>query len=288
LNPFSIPSKKKKSSRSSRLFDYLHLFGQNAFEWYIADMRKEIFIPDSTGLLHGYLDTPENGKESYPLVIMLHGLKMSANAYPFNEIAKALQKNGFAVLHMDFAGHGKSEGLYEEVTVPAQLDNARRILRFAKRLKNIESIALLGHSQGGVVAALLAAENPDIRALVLLAPAGIIEYGCKSGDLGVLQFDPQNLPDYMPIFGSLLKKDYFETGAHLQIYESAQKYPGPVCIIQGTDDKFVPVFYARKFHEIFRHSRLYLLENTDHNFYRGGRQTIDLICRFLKRTFYLR
>lgn len=84
-------------------------------------------------------------------------------------------EKGLGVLRFDFNGHGKSEGLLADMTILNELSDANAILDFALHLKGVHRVYLLGHSQGGVIASLMAAYYPDvISKLVLMSPAATL------------------------------------------------------------------------------------------------------------------
>jgi hypothetical protein len=90
---------------------------------------------------------------------------------PFWVIADFLTRNGIAVLRVDDRGIGGSEGKTSEAT---SIDFAGDVLasfRFLKTQPEIDpqKIGLIGHSEGGLIAPIVAGKNVDVAFVVLLA-----------------------------------------------------------------------------------------------------------------------
>ena len=135
-------------------------------------MEKQINIKRDGLFLHGLIDIPDQDK--FDLVILMHGFAADLG-YTKNQIlydlTPVLRQNGFGTLRFDFNGHGKSEGSLSEMTILNELADANAVLDFARQLKGVRNIYLLGHSQGGVIASLMAAYYPEVIAkLVLMSP----------------------------------------------------------------------------------------------------------------------
>ena len=118
---------------------------------------------DWEGLKIRYLDS-EEGERS---LICLHGFGGDKNNWQFNMAALAPNRR---VLAPDFPSHGDST-VSAEHSSPA--DYARLVSAMIDQLE-LGQVDLVGHSMGGLVALLVARDNPEkIGSLTLLAPAGI-------------------------------------------------------------------------------------------------------------------
>ncbi len=94
---------------------------------------------------------------------------------PFQAMADYLTRNGIAVLRYDDRGVNKSTGDFYNSTI---LDFAKDVsagIDYLKSRKEINEnkIGLIGHSEGGVVASIVASQNSDLGYIVLLASPGI-------------------------------------------------------------------------------------------------------------------
>ncbi len=108
---------------------------------------------------------PNTDEAKKPLVVMAHGYN-SSHGEP-QAFAESLAMHGVASYIFDFCGGGnnsKSEGATTDMTIFTEKDNVEDITRTVKSWDFVdpERIALLGCSQGGLVAALTSAVNPDM------------------------------------------------------------------------------------------------------------------------------
>lgn len=90
---------------------------------------------------------------------------------PFRQIADTLARRGIAMLRLDDRGFGASGGRFEGSTSADFADDIEDALRWLRGVRDVDStrLALLGHSEGGLIAPLVAARGARLRALVLMA-----------------------------------------------------------------------------------------------------------------------
>lgn len=96
---------------------------------------------------------------------------------PFRQIADALGRRGIAVLRMDDRGTGESGGTFKGSTSADFAEDIRAGLAYLRTRPEIrpKRLGVLGHSEGSIIAPMVAEKEPDLRAIVLLA--GIAEPG---------------------------------------------------------------------------------------------------------------
>ncbi|WP_144395418.1 alpha/beta hydrolase family protein [Pleionea sediminis] len=94
---------------------------------------------------------------------------------PFAVIADHLTTHGIAVLRMDDRGVGQSTGRFGEATTHDFATDISAAVDFLKQRNDIpaKKIGLIGHSEGGMVAPMVASRRDDIAFLILLAGPGI-------------------------------------------------------------------------------------------------------------------
>ena len=94
---------------------------------------------------------------------------------PFLVLADYLTRQGFAVLRVDDRGMGKSTGDPKFATTRDFAGDVKAGIAYLKTRKCVDpkKIGLIGHSEGGVIAPMVAAESPDIAFIVLMAGTGI-------------------------------------------------------------------------------------------------------------------
>lgn len=130
--------------------------------------------------LAGTLTLPP-GKGSYPAVILISGSgpqdrdESLMEHKPFLVLADHLTRSGIAVLRYDDRGVAKSKGQFTSATIYDFAADAEAALAYLKTRPEINSkkIGLVGHSEGGMVAPMVAAASKDVGFIVLLAGTGV-------------------------------------------------------------------------------------------------------------------
>ena len=94
---------------------------------------------------------------------------------PFLVIADHLTRNGFVVLRYDKRGIGNSTGDYQGATTRDFAADAAAAVAYLKTRREVmqSAIGLIGHSEGGLIAPMVASSGKhDIRFIVLMAGMG--------------------------------------------------------------------------------------------------------------------
>lgn len=101
-------------------------------------------------------------------VLLLHGF--SASPWEVYECGRHLSKRGYLVHGPALAGHGSTREAFDACGADAWIAGAESEFQKLKKLSPI--VNLIGHSAGGVLAAILAARHPEsVKSLVMGAPA---------------------------------------------------------------------------------------------------------------------
>jgi len=228
-------------------------------------------IKGAEGNLYAELQKPETNDGKMPLVIICHGFTGNCKRELLTDIANDLEAYGISSLRFDFNGHGKSEGRFQDMTVVNEIEDLKKVISWAQAQPWVANISLLGHSQGGVVAGMVAGELGDnvIKSVVLMAPAAVLRDDALRGSTMGAHYDPWNMQgDYvqLPFGGMKLGRKYIETAVSLPIYETSLRYTGPVFIIHGTHDNIVPYTYGERYHQGYKNSSIKLRPGEDHSF----------------------
>jgi len=130
--------------------------------------------------LAGTLTLPSK-KGNFPAVILISGSgpqnrnEELMGHKPFLVLADYLTRNGIAVLRFDDRGTAESTGDFETATTFDFATDVESAVRYLKKRKEIDNtnIGLIGHSEGGIIAPIVAANSDDVGFIVLLAGTGI-------------------------------------------------------------------------------------------------------------------
>lgn len=143
---------------------------------------EEVRVQAKGFKLAGTLLLPKTGKRPFPAVVMSTGSGQQErdsnfpgfeNYKPFRQIAEFLASRGIAVLRADDRGVGSSDGFntLDTVTTFDFADDVRAQVAYLRSRPDIDGarIAIIGHSEGGVIAPLVAASDPRLAAIVVMA-----------------------------------------------------------------------------------------------------------------------
>ena len=131
-------------------------------------------------LMAGTITTPK-GDGKFPAVILVSGSgpqnrdEELVGHKPFLVWADALTKAGFAVLRYDDRGTYKSTGTFKGSTSQDFALDTAGAVTYLKKRKDIDPkrIVVMGHSEGGLIAPIVASKDPSLAGIVLLAGPGV-------------------------------------------------------------------------------------------------------------------
>lgn len=143
---------------------------------------EEVTFENSTAkiTLAGTLTLPKSSK-TVPVVVLISGSGPQdrnselLNHKPFWIIADYLTRNGIGVLRVDDRGVGQSTGDRTQATSLDFASDVEAAVAFLKTKSGVNSkkIGLIGHSEGGMIAPIVAAKDKSIAFIVLMAGPGV-------------------------------------------------------------------------------------------------------------------
>ena len=256
-------------------------------------VHREVEIGSENGLtLRGYLEgpaaVPEAG-EGCPLIILMHGLMDSGEFELIRKQADACTAAGYAVLAVDFDGHGRSDGRLIDMTISRELQDAEAILAFAEEQPFVSEIILIGHSQGGVIASVTAARHSDeIGRLVLLAPGGMLADKLRSCTCFGTAFDPADPPEKVMVFDDYVGRDYIVDAMAMDLYAMAEGYHDhAVLLIAGGADPLVAEPVVRQYESVYTQPELNnsvtftVIPDAPHDFAEHEHEVTEAVLAFL-------
>ena len=150
---------------------------------YIAE---DVVVKTPAGhMLAGTLTLPKSASNKKPVgaIVTITGsgaqerdenIAMLPGFRPFRQLADALGRAGIAVLRMDDRGTGASGGTFKGSTSADFAEDVRAGLAYLRTRSEIRAdrLGVLGHSEGAVIAPMVAEKEPTLRGIVLLAGVG--------------------------------------------------------------------------------------------------------------------
>ena len=171
--PLPLNLEKGEASRSKRPQEPQPPFSYKSEEVTVRNEQDGINLA-------GTLTLPEKGNK-FPAVVLVTGSGAQnrdeeiMGHKPFLVIADYLTRNGIAVLRCDDRGTAASQGNHATATnedFARDTEAAIHYLRGRKEI-NTKKIGIIGHSAGGTIAFIVAANDPSVAFIVSLAGAAI-------------------------------------------------------------------------------------------------------------------
>lgn len=154
--------------------------------------EEDVEFRNGAHTLAGTLTRPK-GPGPFPAAVLISGSgpqdrdESLMGHKPFLVLSDFLTRRGIAVLRYDDRGVGKSTGDFAAATTADFAEDARAGVDFLKERKDVGKIGLIGHSEGGVIAPLVASTFKEVAFIVLLAGTGV-----PGDELLLLQTDALN------------------------------------------------------------------------------------------------
>lgn len=233
--PVTLNTQKKLVRRSRASIKTVH----------IGKVYTKIYIPVIT--------------KRVPCVIIANGY--TATYKDYEPIAAQLYKKGVACVVFDFrygAKDSKSGGDMTKMTATSLKTDLKNVLAYMKDQDYVsrKKIYLAGHSQGGLIAALVANHREDLSGLFLVAPAFNIPQ--------LLKFD--RAQKTLTIGNGVMSAAYIKSMQKVNLYKDIENFNKPVYIFQGTSDTTVPAQYAKTAIKHYKKGHLILYANQGHVF----------------------
>lgn len=243
---------------------------------------------------------------SYPVpaVLLLHGTASQKNEVGnlYGKLASALAAAGIASLRMDFAGSGDSPVGYRRYTLSSATDDARRAIAYLRSQPHVhgQQIAVVGFSQGGLIAQRLVLADRNIAALATWSTVAGDGVG-SFADFFSRHYATARSSGYAEVMFPWLDEplafdlQWFEEIKKETSFSQMRGYARPILAIAGTRDSTVPYSQSVSLVAQSTHpqSRAVLIAGADHIFntlgdasgpatQRQDQQLLDLTVDWLK------
>lgn len=222
---------------------------------------------------HGYtlaaeLHEPE-GKGPFVVVLFAHGYGSSKDSKKGSLVSQALEDR-YACLRFDYAGHGESGGAFEGTTVTRCVEDVEDILIHLRAMRDrrldMGRIVMYGSSLGGAVSIVVASRHPEVKAMLLFAPAS--DFSIQEGACEEARSRGRSsiaMPSWRR--GTIMIHcNLAEDGARHDFYALAKKIRCPALIFHGDADKVIPLGQSERLKKALAHAELQVVPGADHVF----------------------
>ncbi|MCU7552677.1 alpha/beta fold hydrolase [Chitinophagaceae bacterium LB-8] len=224
-----------------------------------------------------------------PVVIYAHGFNGFKDWGNFDLIARQFAETGFTFIKFNFSHNGTTPSdpenfvdleAYGNNNYTKELYDLQAVIDWALDGSNphaaaidINRLFLIGHSKGGGIVLLKAAEEERVKGVATWASVSECKTPWGSWDKekiekwknsGVEFITNSRTKQQMPIYFQLYE-DYQNNKDRLQILEAVKQLKVPILICHGIHDEAVPVAKARELHQASNNSELFLVDS-DHVF----------------------
>jgi dienelactone hydrolase len=143
-------------------------------------ISQDTTFKSGTLKLAGTVTVPKDKGKKFPACIIISGSgPLDRNgkvpglgfSVQYKAIAHELSNSGILVLRYDKIGVGKSEGDFKTASLSDLVSDAKAGIEYLRSRKDVDTnrICLIGHSEGAIIAPMIAAEDTSIKAIVLMA-----------------------------------------------------------------------------------------------------------------------
>lgn len=219
---------------------------------------------------------PQNS--NMPLVIFAHGFKGFKDWGAHDLVAKYFVQNGYRYLKFNFSHSGviadnptdvTDMETFADNTFSKEMLDLDVVINHATNYLGVDGVHLIGHSRGGGLSILQAANNPSVKSLITWS--SIADFSSlwkkeqeddwrKTGKIGVYN---ARTKETMPLNVTLLND--FETNQEiLNILAAAKRINIPWLIVQGDEDVNVPFSTAEQLANANPASRLVKIAGANH------------------------
>jgi uncharacterized protein len=221
-----------------------------------ADVR----IPAPEGhVLAGTFTLPAHARGRRPAIVLISGISKHERNHGqpplvvFRDIADALGRAGIAALRVDDRGVGASTGDYASATTLTEANDVHTEIAWLRARKDVDPrrVAVVGYSEGGLIAPIVASEDQTLAAAALLAGPGVSgpELARYQVEIAVLNDSTIAVADREKAIAKELAEPLSRREAvfmSLDPLAYAAKVQTPSLILQGGSDRHVPPVSAER------------------------------------------
>ena len=216
-----------------------------------------------------------------PIVLFVHGFKGFKDWGAHNLVARYFAANGYRYIKFNLSHSGVPADNPKDVTdletfanntVSKELFDINAVLDFIEKAYGKETeINLIGHSRGGGLAIIEAANDLRINRLITWSAISSFDSLWKKEQeeewkkTGKIFVTNARTKEQMPLNVTLLE-DFNDHNETLNVLEAAKRINIPWLIVQGDDDVNVPFEHAKKLADANPNSRLVKIEGANHVF----------------------
>lgn len=213
-----------------------------------------------------------------PLIIFVHGFKGFKDWGAHHLVARYFAQNGYRYLKFNLSHSGvtlekpndvSDMAAFASNTVSKEMVDVALVINYALQNLSVNEVFLIGHSRGGGLSIIQAANHPQVKALITWSAIADFSSLWKKEQEdewrkeGKIEIVNARTKEKIPLNVTLLT-DFEANKAQLSIMNAAKQIHIPWLIVQGDDDVNVPFETAQKLADANPNSRLIKIEQANH------------------------
>lgn len=205
------------------------------------------------------------------LAILCHGYLDSKDYDHLKTLAEDLAKGGYTAVRFDPIGTWESDGNISDYTTTEYLKNVKEVLEYMLKQSSFKHILIGGHSRGGKVSILYAAQDPRISEVLGIMPSSVhrvrnfisssrrlLRYSLSFRDSPKVKNQKKEFRVPFSHFEDLKKYDVLKDVKNIKV---------PLVLIAGEFDKLVPPETVRRiFDEANEPKKFILIPGIGHDY----------------------
>lgn len=234
--------------------------------------------------LAGTLHLPDTSSDRG--IVLGHCFTCTRHTSILRRIAKDLSEAGFIVLRFDFSGNGQSQGEFSESTYGKQVTEMETAADVIAS-HGAAWIGMAGHSMGGLISFLTAAQNENVKAVCTV--------GSRISGMKVTGFLSRTQREILEKTGEVtftsrgrflkITEEFYTDADRFDMPQILRSFDKPLLMVHGDQDEIIPVGEAYKARDMSSGgARLKVISGADHMFSREeDRQAVSqLVVEWFK------
>lgn len=225
-------------------------------------MRIKIEFPSQGQNLAGLLETPDQTVRAY--VLFAHCFTCGKDVAAASRISRFLVQHGFAVFRFDFTGLGNSDGDFSNTNFSSNTEDLLSAANFLKQHYQAPQL-LIGHSLGGAAVLAMAAQLPEVKAIVTIGAPFEAHHVIHNFDAHLDTIEQNGFAKVSLGMREFTIKKQFIDDLHSQTTEHIQILNKALLVLHSPIDLTVDIADAEKIYKAAKHPKSFVsLDTADH------------------------
>lgn len=245
--------------------------------------REELWIKNGERNIYGIISRPDTKAKRQGVAIIAHGFNGTHHSgMTYFELFNSL---GYQCYTFDFPSgsiYSRSNNDTMKMSILNEQSDLEAVIEYFSAQADVDKskIIVIGESQGGLVAALAAANIKNrIDKLILIFPALCIPDNWEQRYPSV-----SDIPERTELWGVGLSREFFLELRTLDVFGDIGKYKGPVQIIQGDADNIVSMKDSERAITLYKSANLHVIKGAGHGFKpHEQKESLSIIKQFMAK-----